>query len=280
MVLVRKFGRELSSVIRISGVTCFIEYLIQILLNFPRVVRTKSLAPADTGMVNRNCTFKVFGRSISLDGALFGGAREIYGRKVYFVLSGFSLKPTDIVIDLGANAGVFTTLAALLAKQVIAVEAQSKFIHELYYNAVNNNCSNRVFIEFGIVGPCTGLFSNGSNLEGALHFGEKPPVISMSDLIARYSLETVNFLKIDIEGSEFDLFNGEIDWLSHIEKIAMEVHLEFGDVRTLVEILEASGFSIWLVDNDQNIVDSIQGKCGYLFAKRKPSANVAQSCYA
>ena len=195
-------------------------------------------------------------------------AREIYGRKVYFAVPGFSLEPSDVVIDLGANVGVFTILAARLASKVVAVEAQSKFTSEILVNLKNNNCSADTNVEFGLVGPRSGLFSEFQHLKAASHFEEMPGEISMNELIKNNNIDRINFLKIDIEGSEFDLFKENIDWLSRVEKIAMEVHLEFGDQKILVDLLKGKGFDVWLVDRDQRIVETLTGQGGNLFAKR------------
>jgi len=91
----------------------------------------------------------------------------------------------------------------------------------------------------------------------------------MWDLITKYDLETIDFLKVDIEGSEFDLFNSDIGWLSRVKKIAMEVHLEFGDITELASKLESRGFAVWLLDNDGHVVEQIEEQTsGYIFAKR------------
>src|SRR5436853_6458847 len=90
---------ELSSVLRICSLPCFFEYLKQILLNLPSVLEEKSLATADRSVAGKRRLFKVLGQVVSLDGALFGGAREIYSRMVYFALPDFSLTPSDAVID-------------------------------------------------------------------------------------------------------------------------------------------------------------------------------------
>jgi FkbM family methyltransferase len=248
---------------------CFCTYVASCLLTTPTIFREKSLRSVDVKMAGRKWVFGLYGTCISLDGALFGGVREIYCRRVYFSLPDFRLKPSDTVIDLGANAGVFAILAGCICKKVVALEAQSGFVPEIYSNALSNSCSERVSVEFGIVGANSGVFCDVGHLEAASHFVEKPPLISMDDLIIRHSIKLVNFLKIDIEGSEFDLFNGDISWLMSVEKIAMEVHLEFGDIVGLVTKLKDKGFDVWLVDNDQHIVDEIEGSSGYIFAKRK-----------
>jgi len=266
--LVRRLIKELSAVHEIAGWGCLFEYSTKLLLNLPGILKARTLAPVDCTMGGKTRNFTFCGSQIRLDGRLFAGAREIYGRKIYFALPGFSLKPGDVVIDLGANAGVFTTLAALVAAKVVAVEAQSEFTGEIRSNAARNGCSHKVSIEFAILGAGSGYFSDPERLKAGSHFSEMPPAISMGELLDRHQIRIVNFLKVDIEGSEFDLFSGDLEWLSRVEKIAMEVHLEFGKVDHLVEVLEKHGFHVRLLDNDQHMVNRIGGNCGYLFASR------------
>ena len=90
----------------------------------------------------------------------------------------------------------------------------------------------------------------------------------MDELIRRHKLSTIHFLKMDIEGSEFDLLCGDTQWLSRVEKIAMEIHPEFGDVEDATARLRRAGFTVQLVDNRRKRVSRIQDKSGYLFAQR------------
>jgi hypothetical protein len=62
--------------------------------------------------------------SIDLDGWLFSGAREMYCRQVYFPSAEFELQAGALVMDLGANAGLFSVPAGRIGWRVIAVEAQ------------------------------------------------------------------------------------------------------------------------------------------------------------
>jgi FkbM family methyltransferase len=263
-----KLYKELCLIRELCGWECLMKYVGQVLLNLVAIGKTKSLIPADRGMSGKVHNFKVFKETITLDGALIGGARELYGRKVYFAVPGFLLEPTDVVLDLGANAGVFTTLAARISKKVVAVEAQSGFIDYISYNLKQNNCSHKATLEFGIIGGSTGVLSDKKRLESASHFEKRPPVLSMNEIIKRNDLDKINFLKVDIEGSEFDLFRKDVDWLTRVEKIAMEVHPVFGDVNDLIAILETNGFTVVLVDNDQRQTETLRNMSGYLFAKR------------
>jgi len=51
-----------------------------------------------------------------------------------------------------------------------------------------------------------------------------PPVVALGDVLDTHRFERVDLLKIDIEGSEFSLFEGECGWLDRVQRITMEVH--------------------------------------------------------
>ncbi len=154
-------------------------------------------------------TFRVLGTQVRLKGSEFGLAREIYGRAVYFRPPEVILEPGDIVVDLGANVGVFTAPASVVASRVISVEAQSGFMDQIYENAARNGARDRVEVEFGLIGAGAGAFSDGSVLHSATHFGAEPPILTMPDLMRRHALDHIDFVKVDIEGSEFALCRGK-----------------------------------------------------------------------
>ena len=118
-------------VIRIAGWLCFYECLAGLILQLSAAVRSGSLQPADATIARRPHIFKVLGHRVRLNGELFGGAGEIYGRSVYFAINGFELHEGDIVFDLGANYGVFTTLAGCVGSKAVAVDAQRHFLRQI-----------------------------------------------------------------------------------------------------------------------------------------------------
>jgi len=89
----------------------------------------------------------------------------------------------------------------------------------------------------------------------------------MADLLTKHQMTKIDFLKIDIEGSEFDLFSDSCPWLERVQTIVMEVHVAFGDPRALTAKLQANGFIIELRDNELRPVASLESS-GYLFARR------------
>jgi FkbM family methyltransferase len=268
--VIRRFSKlaaELGRLREVAGVYCTVRYALNIIRYSLEIAQTGSLLPADKAMVGKTYTFQVFGTKVVIDGAMFGAARETYGQRAYFAVPGFSLHPTDTVVDLGANAGVFTILAALLKASVIAVEAQAGFVDCLRNNVRRNRCEDQVIVVLGVVGPRSGLFSDPIEFRAASHSrGQMPPQIRMCELLADHHVQRVNFMKVDIEGSEFDLFTSDNAWLSTVDRIAMEVHTAFGDVGGLQATLREFGFHVSLQDKDHNCVDMLTSETGYLYA--------------
>ena len=263
-----KLLEELNAVRRFTDTGTFLAYLFQTIKYLPAIVRAGNLSRADTGMRGRACSFWVGERKwMTLDGGHFGAAREICCRGVYSAITGFEIAYSDVVVDLGANAGVFTTLAAIRGKRVIAVEAQSGFIRIIESNLEDNRCRDKVSVALGLIGAGSGLFRDGSERKKASHWGDEPLRLSLCEIIERYELEQIDFLKVDIEGSEFDLMSDAGGWLSRVRRMAMEIHLQYGDLRNIVRTLKKAGFEVWLVDNHQRVVPFLTGCNGYLFAK-------------
>jgi FkbM family methyltransferase len=217
-------------------------------------------------------SFNVDGTTINLDGKYFGGAREMYCRRVYFQGRPMTLHPDDTVIDLGANMGLFTLLAATRCRRVVAVEAQAGFAREIESLLASKGLASKAHVENVLVGGATGLFSRREELESASHFGGVvAPSMKMSELLAKHHIDRVDFLKCDIEGSEFDLIRGGEPWLDRVQRIAMEVHVGSGDPLRVAESLRQAGFTVELRDSDLRLQTGLT-RDGYLYAWRGPGA--------
>lgn len=119
------------------------------------------------------------------------------------------LKPGDRVIDLGGHIGTFSLVAAALGCHVVAVEA-SPFNAELIKASIaENNFHNMQVVcaavsdrpgtlEFMASGPF-GCVSN-SHVDS----GEKiiVPAMTVNQLLVDLGWDTVDYIKMDIEGSE------------------------------------------------------------------------------
>jgi FkbM family methyltransferase len=173
--------------------------------------------------------------------------------------TGFEIKENDVVFDLGGQAGAFSVYSANSAKhgQVYSFEPYKKNYELLKNNLSINNIKNVIAYNKAVSskeGVKKLLISKNSS--GANSLFIKPVdfereitvnTIPLNSIIKRNNIKKINFMKIDIEGSEFDvLFNCPKQILNSIEKISMEVHdLDAkNNSRTLKKFLEENGFTV------------------------------------
>ena len=121
----------------------------------------------------------------------------------------------DIVVDLGANVGFFTHHAAQKCKKVISIEGGDALFSCLVKNTYENN--NIEYLNANII-------SETSSINTAWATPTKIN-ITISNVFDFYKLDCIDFLKVDIEGCEYNVFKDvDKNILSKIKKIAIEVH--------------------------------------------------------
>lgn len=123
------------------------------------------------------------------------------------------LRPTDTVLDLGANVGGFTTYAAMKAKRVVAVEPL--FYSELSENVRLNKLGN-VFVIPGMLGDSIAN-SQSVTYDGVTEICPSFSFRWISDMIQ----DRIDFLKCDCEGAEIYIPH---DLLLPIRRIEIELH--------------------------------------------------------
>jgi FkbM family methyltransferase len=147
--------------------------------------------------------------------------KEIYGwefseTNCIYEMWDCKLNPEDVVVDLGANVGFFTHLAAKKCKEIIAIDGGYEVFSCLIENTKEHN--NVKYLNASVLGKSlhpTHLWSPKHN----------PLYLQMEDVFKIFNLEKIDFLKCDIEGGEYDLFqNLDESILNKINKIAVETH--------------------------------------------------------
>lgn len=142
------------------------------------------------------------------------------------------IRPTDIVLDIGANIGAFTLFAAKKAKHVYAVEPLYTDI--LRKNIAKNNLKNVTVLEMGVGDDNKHLVKYG-NRSKRVYFTPFSNLLQMCN-------NKIDFLKCDCEGGEWSI---SPTYLKGIRRIEMEVHhfKNMPPLRNFNKILNAANFN-------------------------------------
>lgn len=199
-----------------------------------------------------------------LAGALI---EEIWDRDRYF--SHARIEPGDVVVDIGANIGAFTILAASRGARVYAFEPNPEAFSILERNIRENGFSDRVDArELAIAGHAGELeisipdsekiYSLGSATTcapGREQLAAVPEVRLRSFLVRAQTLSSVaseipgtfpaiRFLKIDCEGAEWEILRSlEAGGTGVSTHIAMETHAGYAE-KDLLALLGHLGYAI------------------------------------
>ena len=194
---------------------------------------------------------------------LRGIFKEIYLNDIYDMETlARGLPPDPIVIDVGANIGIFSLrLSALRPDSTIfAYEPHPRNVDLLRKNVEMNPRLNVHVFSCAVSGrpasdrklfldpekPYTPTASLEEGFSASNRKSVSVDTTSLSEIVEKNALERIHLLKLDCEGSEFDiLFNTPPDIMARVDAITMEVH-ESGE-RTLESMrntLHSMGFQL------------------------------------
>ena len=158
------------------------------------------------------------GRAMFIDG--FENLEVAYVRR--------ALKLGDIFLDIGANGGLFTVIAAKQvgpAGHVYAFEPGQRELALLHQNIALNGLTNVTILERG-VSDRSGTTKFAISSDGAMNSLAQTnhpsqqiqewltiETVSLDDFIRDQPLPRVNFVKMDVEGAERLIFEGATNFL-------------------------------------------------------------------
>jgi FkbM family methyltransferase len=161
---------------------------------------------------------------------------EIFNDSYKIFAMNLEFRPGDIVLDIGANEGVFSIMLAKLYPyiKVVAVEPVQRTFFQLMRNIGLNGITNIEPLCVG-VGAAPGQIdmivsnemSGGSSgaqkeLNLASEHVEKVEIVTLDSLLARH--ERVRLLKMDIEGMEYEALYPSQE-LSRVDNFVGEFHM-------------------------------------------------------
>ena len=179
---------------------------------------------------------------------------------------GCFVKEGDVCLDLGGNLGFFSLYA--LSKGAAKSYVVEPVADTYYYLSMNVSCCDDIIpINCGVGGKTRKrsieVFSNSSGGNTITDFKQKGhedmescvqeiDVININELIQQYNIDHINFLKFDIEASEYEVFEAfDEDYLTnHVDRMIGEYHHNFnGEINTIINKLKKCGFkyrkTIW-----------------------------------
>ncbi len=165
-----------------------------------------------------------------------------------------SIKRDSVVVDIGANIGIFSLLASLSgAKRVYAFEPSQEAFQILCENIRLNRltdtiipinravgANDNVAVKFPIASSPYNRIksSDDSNRDDYYEI----QTVSLSSFIVNNNINHIDLLKLDCEGAEFEILPSiNQSALTGISKIRMECH---GEPNQLIEELHRKGFVV------------------------------------
>jgi len=160
------------------------------------------------------------------------------------------------IIDAGSNVGLTSVYLSPFFpnSNYITIEPDSSNFESMSFNLATNGIQNAVKIKGG-------LWSKNANLKLVKDFRDKNDwsirveetteeadlkAFSIQYLVEQQQFKTIDILKIDIEGSEKEVFTGssaDVSFLAYTKCIAIEIHDEFDCRKAIYAILDHYNFS-------------------------------------
>lgn len=182
--------------------------------------------------------------------------KDILLNREYEFLPEFELRKFKgkLVVDAGSHVGIFSLVASVFAKKVVSIEPHPINYKLLEINKIKNNCKNIVTINKALVGRRTKkikIYSKDLTSSATIKYenagentGYYVPTITLQEIVETYG--KIDLLKIDVEGSEFNIFKElSKETLNKIKAIVGEIHLEYGELHPIINILEGAGYKVW-----------------------------------
>jgi FkbM family methyltransferase len=146
------------------------------------------------------------------------------------------LESHDVVVDIGANVGIYSCLAASRGKKTVAIEPLRRNLNYLYKNLWDNQLRNVEVFPMGLarvpgLGRIYGYGGIASFLPGWAQAREAHstlvPLTSLDAVVnGRFSNKRL-LIKLDVEGFELEVLAGAVGTLDRIPKPTWLVEILF-----------------------------------------------------
>jgi FkbM family methyltransferase len=166
---------------------------------------------------------------------------------------GISVSKDDVVVDLGASIGVFSKYAKYKgASRVYSFECFGEHFKYLKENIIP---SDNIIPVYGLVSGSESEMIIGSSIVKSKSISFIKNHYNLKRIIKDFNLNSIDFMKVDIEGAEYDfiLNANDID-LNKVKKWAIELHVwgmftnkadEYFKIMQIIEKFSKNGYKIY-----------------------------------
>jgi len=239
-----------------------------VLRHAPTILRERKFYSADHKMQGI-LHFNLLGRSFSIDTHANGNSypflREFFVRQIYF--REFKQLNFDTCLDLGCNVGEVSSFL----RQLAGPHGRVVGVDPLTYpgNLVRAKIATTpgITIHQGVL--CGESLRHDPEALSVMcdpYDFDSNLAITVEEAMKTYELHHIDFLKMDIEGAEFDIFRDSVRWLDGVDNLAMEVHNAIGDPGEIIQRLQQQGFRVKWLGADGYPTSSRQA--GYIYASK------------
>ena len=186
-------------------------------------------------------------------------------------------KPGDVFYDIGANVGAYSLVAFRFLSgntKIYGFEPGFVTFPQLCRNIYLNGAAEAIVplqVAISDQTSMTGFHYQNLLSGGALHALRTPvdqygkrfhPVFTLAtlsygldDFVRQFGLPLPNHLKIDVDGTEYQILKGSEEVLSHPElrSILIEFNEKHGDVFEIQRLLEKNGFVLHSWQNENSV---------------------------
>lgn len=220
----------------------------------------RSIRQPWTVQLARNIRLRCYPHSTSASAALY--CRVPDWEEMRFVLD--TLRPGDIFIDVGANVGTYSLLAASVPDVCVwAFEPSSLAYARAVENVALNALENRVRVVRAAVGATEGtaLLTTGlDTVNRVAKTGDFPdleevPLVALDAFLTDHGFSKVRIIKIDVEGGEVDVILGAANILSATKPALL---VERNHPEQLFQVLEKNGYTPFRYNPDARSLSKLE----------------------
>jgi FkbM family methyltransferase len=211
----------------------------------------------------RKKTVRLFGYSFFYTNEFWflHGMHEIFIDKTYWFKTD---KSEPLIIDCGSNIGLSLIYFKKLypKARIIAFEPDpsnfeilNKNLHSFHLNDVQTH-NKAIWKEDAVLQFASTASSVGSKIAVSSEIDSDVTSVAAVDLSGYLKEGPVDFLKIDIEGAEFEVINACSEYLSNVKNLFIEYHSlpdQPQQLHALLGIIQDAGFRYYLKEAWQNM---------------------------